>query len=537
MNRIALVSLMAAAVAFGQQPKFEIADVHASQTSRWNSGGYGVIRDGVYISRDTTMLQLIATAYGVPGDDVAGGPGWITADPFDVIAKVPAGTTPAAANLMLRTLLADRFGLVIHNGTHPAPRYVLTVAKGGSKLKPPTGDNPMCRFAGTPETVMPTDPSQRPNTKFSCHNLPASTLAMYLRGWAGDYLDHDVIDSTKLEGSFDFDLEWTPRNIVNYKGADGVTVFNGVEKQLGLKLELQNVDVPSLVIESVNRKPTANAEGVQAKLAIAPPRFEVASVKLANPDRPMRGIRYTGGAQLGAGGTLRELMAMSLRIPNNVQADMIVGLPKSADSEKWEITGKFPATGEGSPTLIGGQSQPPPFTAALEMVHGVLLDQFELKSHTENRELTVYAITQSSSKPKLTPAAESDRSACKSDPSVINPATRITGGLTCKNTSLAELADYLQNTAYLYVDHPLVDATGIQGGWNFTLGWTGKNYVEAARSQNPNAQAGSANQTAADPSGTTLFEAIEKTFGLKVVKQKRSIPVIVVDHVDEKPLE
>jgi uncharacterized protein (TIGR03435 family) len=537
MKTIILAGLVAIMPAFAQQPKFEIADVHASLTSRWNAGGYGVIRDGVYVSRDTTMLQLIAAAYGPASDDVTGGPGWITADPFDVIAKVPAGTTPAAANLMLRTLLAERFGLVIHNGTHPAPRYVLTVAKGGSRLKPPTGDAQGCRSQGPPETVMPSDPAQRPNLKIACHNLTPAVIAMNLRQMAGDYLDHDVVDSTKLEGSWDLDIEWTPRNIVTYKGADGITIFNAAEKQLGLKLDLQNVDVPSMVIDKVNRKPTPNSDGVEAKLALAPTRFEVASVKLGNPDRPITGIRYTGGTQITAGGTLRELIAMTLRIPNNVQTDMIVGLPKSGDSQKWEITGKLPTTGEGSPALIGGRPQPPPFTAALEMLRGVLIDQFELKSHRENRELTVYAITQGNSKTKMIPAADSDRSICKSDPSVINPATRITVGLTCKSLSLTELAEYLQNTAYLYVDHPLVDSTGIQGGWNFTLAWTGKNYVEGAQRANPNAQAGTATQTAADPSGTTLFEAIEKALGLKVLKQKRSIPVVVIDHVDEKPIE
>ncbi len=68
-------------------------------------------------------------------DSISGGPGWVGLDVFDIVAKAPEGTTAAAANLMLRDLLADRFGLVIRQGTRPLPRYVLTVAKGGSKLK------------------------------------------------------------------------------------------------------------------------------------------------------------------------------------------------------------------------------------------------------------------------------------------------------------------------------------------------------------------------------------------------------------------
>ncbi len=54
--------------------------------------------------------------------------------------------------------------------------------------------------------------------------------------------------------------------------------------------------------------------------------------------------------------------------------------------------------------------------------------------------------------------------------------------------------------------------------------------------QNPN-QPGAAAGEASDPNGISAFEAVEKELGLKLVRQKRSIPVIVVDHVDEKPVE
>jgi uncharacterized protein (TIGR03435 family) len=38
------------------------------------------------------------------------------------------------------------------------------------------------------------------------------------------------------------------------------------------------------------------------------------------------------------------------------------------------------------------------------------------------------------------------------------------------------------------------------------------------------------------PEGITSYEAVQKQLGLKLVKTKRSVPVIVVDHVDEKPI-
>src|SRR5262249_34392142 len=149
-----------------------------------------------------------------------------------------------------------------------------------------------------------------------------------------------------------------------------------------------------------------------------------------------------------------------LLIPNNVAADMVVGLPKSADTQKWDITAKLPSSGQGAPSVVGGRTQPPPFSVALEMLRGLLQDQFELKTHTENREVTVYAITQQANrKPKMTLADDTERATCRGDSAAINLTTKTTASLDCKNTSMSELAERLQMTAFLYVDHPLVDAT------------------------------------------------------------------------------
>ena len=77
------------------------------------------------------------------------------------------------------------------------------------------------------------------------------------RGRIG-YLDHDVIDSTSLEGSWDFDLEWTGRGVLAAKGPDGISVFTAVDKQLGLKLDKTKRPYPVLVIDHMEETPTAN---------------------------------------------------------------------------------------------------------------------------------------------------------------------------------------------------------------------------------------------------------------------------------------
>src|SRR5262249_53697050 len=136
----ALLFSLATMFLSAQQPQFEAADVHVSPTARGFAQNFGgVLRAGRYINRDVTMLQLITAAYSVPEEDIAGGPGWVSSDLFDVVAKAPDGATPATAKIMLQGLLADRFGLVVRNETRPVPRYVLTVGKG-SKLKAASSD-------------------------------------------------------------------------------------------------------------------------------------------------------------------------------------------------------------------------------------------------------------------------------------------------------------------------------------------------------------------------------------------------------------
>ena len=41
----------------------------------------------------------------------------------------------------------------------------------------------------------------------------------------------------------------------------------------------------------------------------------------------------------------------------------------------------------------------------------------------------------------------------------------------------------------------------------------------------------------ADPTAITFFEALDRELGLKLVKQTRMYPVIVVDHIEEKPVQ
>ena len=145
------------------------------------------------------------------------------------------------------------------------------------------------------------------------------------------------------------------------------------------------------------------------------------------------------------------------------------------------------------------------------MLYGLLLDQFQLKTHTENREVTVYALTVGNGKPKMTQASESERAGCKPDPYAPKPATNVGLMISCKNMTMDELAQDLQRRAGGYIHHPIVNGTGLEGGWNFVMGWSPKGPTPPPAAANANGALGTG--AAADPGGITAFEAVEKELG------------------------
>lgn len=262
---IVFVSFVGAA--FGQttrRPEFDIANIQASApaTNPDTFASGGLLLSGRYDLRRATMLDLIGTAWGVNAEKIVGGPNWLGFDRFDLSAKAPPSTPSATVNMMLQSLLADRFKLVLHKDTRLLPAFALTVGKGKPNLKEADGsDGSGCQ--SQPQSGAAT------YSVFSCRNMTMEAFAGALRRMAGDYLPEPVVDSTGLGGSWDFDIQWNPRSRIVQAGADRITIFEAIDRQLGLKLELQQVPAPVIVVDHVDQKPTANPSGV-AK--ILPPR-------------------------------------------------------------------------------------------------------------------------------------------------------------------------------------------------------------------------------------------------------------------------
>jgi uncharacterized protein (TIGR03435 family) len=522
------VALILCATAYGQGNEkpavFEVADVHVSSQHSIPDVTGGVLRNGRYTLQNATMLDLIRTAYNTEDDRIVGGPTWLESDHFDVIAKAPNGTPRDKVAEMLRALLAERFGLTVHNGTQSMQAYVLTVGKVGPKMD----------HSAETETGRCQGQQQPPATSggplyaiVSCHGLTAADIARDFHQMAAGYVgDHPMVDSTQLDGRWDFDIKFSPRNQLATAGSDAITFFDALDKQLGLKLELRTAPVPVLIVDKVNEKPTENAPGVADLLPTVPTEFEVADIKPSAPQV----TAASGGIQAGGridlrGFTLKTLMSIAWGLQENIAGDFFTGAPSWFDSARFDVVARAPGSGP-----VKANELPVDEEALLTMLRNLLTDRFKLKTHPENREVTVYTMMAPKGDPKIKKAEPTERAGCKRGPGPPNGNGTSTIMETCLNTTMTDLAKYLPQWAPAYFDHPVFDATGLTGGWNFSLVWTGRGQLLGDLAPK-NAAAG---VSAADPGGASAFEAVEKQLGFKLQSQKRPMPVIVIDHV-EKP--
>ena len=401
--------LFVVGVAFGQTPAapatFEAADVHVSPRST-NPRMRVSFPGGRYTVRTATLLDLVGLAWDVDNTNVVGGPGWLDADRFDILAKAPAGTSSEALRRMLQVLLSDRFRLAVHHDNRMRSAWVLTVGKRNPQVKETQGAGPQACESVPPD-------SAAVSQSFACHNMSMSDFVRQLRGLgrAVGYVGNSpVVDQTGLAGAWDFSLKFTPLEQRANSEGEGVSLFDAIDKQMGMKLELKKVSAPVLVVDGVNRTPTPNAPGLTDKLPIVKMEFEVAAIKRSAPDTKENFAIQPGGRIDAKGVTLRDLLEFATLTD---APDMLAG-PKWIDDARFDIVAKAPV---GAQNLDDDDLR--------EMLRTMLADRFKLVTHVENRPVSVYLLT--APKPKLTKADDSNRSACVT--AGVVPGKPVTSGL------------------------------------------------------------------------------------------------------------
>lgn len=500
------------------RPQFEATDARPSAkvTNPYTNISGGVLRGERYDLRKATMLDMIRIAYSVDPDKVVGGPNWLELDRFDVAGKAPEYTPPETLRLMLQALLEDRFRLAVHKDTRPLPGFALAAGKGKPKMKAAADTSDAGCQPQTPSGAL----------AFVCRNMSMDAFAQRLRGIAGDYLTLPVTNATGLDGTFDFELKWNARSQVLPPGVERTTIFDAIDRQIGLVLEPEKIPTPVLVVDRVDQKPTPNAADLAQTLPPRPTEFEVADVKPSRPDEG-RAFRATpgGGLEVRAN-SLRILISTAWDIDWDHSTELIAG-PKWLDTTYIDIMAK--------PSTVARSSAPPGADFLGDdlrtMLRSLLIDRFRMKTHYEDRPVKAYAL--SADKPKLAKADPANRTTCRTagvvpnDPRDRNPM--LTRLISCQNITMTQFAAQLQRLVPGDIPDEVLDATGISGAWDFTLSFTPGNLLAAS----PDAPGGG---TAPDPNGgISLFDAIHRQFGLKLEMRKRMLPVLVIDQMEEKP--
>ncbi len=243
-----------------EKPKFEVISIRPASPKATPSGAYGsgskFLPGGKFITINMNLNGLIGTAYEIPYLQVMGIPKFIEKASWNIEAKPEEGKYPLKAglldphvgNLMIQSMLEDRFKLKVHQETRILPGYELVIAKGGPKIK--LSQEQSKQNGGM---IMPGD--------IFGSSMPLSSLtgvlSLQFKFWEGDQKRIHVLDKTGLEGLYNIHLRWTP-DLSKVPGfpkeeADqsGITLFDAIQDQLGLKLAPAKIPIPVVVVDEV----------------------------------------------------------------------------------------------------------------------------------------------------------------------------------------------------------------------------------------------------------------------------------------------
>jgi bla regulator protein BlaR1 len=274
--------LLSVVVLAQDAPSFEVASV------RQNTSGELFVRfarqpGGRFSATNIPLKELIRFAYQVQNFQLEGVPDWADSERYDIVAKaegdpqpVPPGGPPDPMLLMTRSLLADRFKLVLRHETREMPIYALTLARAdrrtGPALKPSSIDCASVMAARGRGVGIPQGPpnmAERPTCGMRTRpgHLSAGAITLgQLVNMLSTHAGRSVVDRTSLTGVFDVDLTWTPDQMPQMQGTpppgapppppidpNGPSLFTAIEEQLGLKLESTRGAVEVLVVERLER--------------------------------------------------------------------------------------------------------------------------------------------------------------------------------------------------------------------------------------------------------------------------------------------
>ncbi len=208
-----------------------------------------------FITRQTSLKEIIGYGYMMNVRQIVGGPGWIESDKFDVEAEADsdAKLTQPVARAMVQQLLAERFHLAMHRDRKELSVYAVTAGSEAPKLTKSGGSEYGFGTIGI--------------QAFGQMTVKNATMGEFANLLQRYVLDRPVLDQTGIEGRYDLMLQWTADDAqFNGRGGQLPTlkssfeppdIFGAFREQLGLRLVAKKDLAPVVVVDRVER-PTEN---------------------------------------------------------------------------------------------------------------------------------------------------------------------------------------------------------------------------------------------------------------------------------------
>jgi uncharacterized protein (TIGR03435 family) len=269
----------------------------------------------------------------------------------------------------------------------------------------------------------------------------------------------------------------------------------------------------------------------------APVAFEVTTVKRNTSGAPFIMINTNAGRFTASNFPLRELIRTVFR----VQPNQLVGAPDWAN-DRYDITGKFP---EGvSPNRRD------------DMVKALLADRFKLVTHTETRELPMFALVLARSDGRLGPSLSLTKNDCTPGrgrgaapaaggpppggvpppPPAFKPGVRPPCGtmqgpglISAGGITMTRLAEMLSGN----VGRTVIDRTGLAGNYEIDLTYTPD---QGQGGPPPGPLPPGVQLPNIDPNGPSLVTAIQEQLGLKLDAIRGPVVVTMIDSI-QRPTE
>ncbi|HEU5020719.1 MAG TPA: TIGR03435 family protein [Bryobacteraceae bacterium] len=250
MKPFALLALVTCLPVFAQ-PRFEAASIHISEPGQRSSSL--ITSPGSLMLLNYPLHRCIEWAYNLRPLQIDG-PVWLNDLHIDIHARVEdRHAEDDEMRLMLRTLLAERFGMKAHLDQKEQQVYELMVGK----------DGPQFHARGTKDgsSFIPSPRGQTSGFSEDKTGAIAKHVTMYeLANKLSERLGRIVIDKTGLAGRYDLRLDITPYLAAGGDGPPDTMsiIFAGLHDQLGLRVEAGRESVDLLTIDSIQKTPTAN---------------------------------------------------------------------------------------------------------------------------------------------------------------------------------------------------------------------------------------------------------------------------------------